>query len=220
MNGRALLILAFLLSACTKQQQSFIPVQGLGGSAVDSKVQQDLFLKTAANPKQLMISTWDDDGGEGRAELNGVVFADIFEEKAKRILDADYDHLKALGYKIFLTNLHFDNKLRSQWDVAVVKGYSDLDLLRKFGVSGPNYDITNAQVVAQAREWQKRMKLEFVAFENDRFEAKIVSSNYDVNRLADENYKLCPDVIEQGYGTREELLKGLREEKYLWCWWD
>jgi hypothetical protein len=38
--------------------------------------------------------------------------------------------------------------------------------------------------------------------------------------LAEEIYSMCPDVVDQGTGTVEELAREMKESKLLYFWWD
>lgn len=217
-----ILALFFLLS-CAEQEQQFLPVQIAPGNQIPIELQKKLFDQIKKNPVQLEVGNWIKKGKEFKKisrPINGVIFKGVYEDKARQIIKSESGKLKAQGYYIYLTNLNFDKAFRSLRDIAIVKGYDKYDLLKIYDVSGPNYDITNQQVIDQIKSWEKYIKIDFIAFEFDRFEGRIRSINYDISRLAKENYKLCPDVIEQGYETMDKLEKGLQNEKYIWCWWD
>jgi hypothetical protein len=218
-----LLACVLVLVACKSRRPEFAAVANGAGAAVDVETQRYLYEQTGRNPEQLTVMQMEEDGGsydEKEVNADGVVYKDIYEKKAQNIVERDGPELEKKGFALFVTNMHFDKKMKPKHDLAVTKGYSADDLLALYQVSGPNYNITSDQVIAQIKKWEEHMTLRFVAFENDRFEAKITSMDYDVRRFAQENYDLCPDVIEQGYGDMEALIRGLSTEKLLWCWWD
>ncbi len=42
----------------------------------------------------------------------------------------------------------------------------------------------------------------------------------DISKFTDEVYKFCPDVIDQGYESMNEMVKDYNNNKYFWLWWD
>ncbi len=214
---------ALILITCKARKPEFVSVTNGAGTAVNTETQRSLYELTGRNPEQLTVMRWEETDGqydEKEVPLNGVVYKGVYEKRAMDIIKSNYGEFDKRGYTLFLTNLSFDDEWKVMYDLAVAKGYSAHDLLELYQVSGPNYDITNEQVIEQIKKWEEHMTFRFITFDLDRFDALITSMDYDIRKLAQENYDLCPDVIEQGYDEMDELVKGLNQSKLLWCWWD
>jgi hypothetical protein len=42
----------------------------------------------------------------------------------------------------------------------------------------------------------------------------------DLDAFSKEVYKFCPDSVDQGVGTVENLKPAIKEMNGLWLWWD
>ena len=219
-----LVLLSKLLILNVVSAESFIAVTTGPGLEIDASLQEFVFEQIKQNPSPLIVETdvWSENGNCSikRNEMRGVVYHGLPEKKANHILETIREKWKTKGYNQYKTNLSFDDNWNPVYDLAIVNGYSDYELLKIYNVSGINYDITNEYVIDQIRAWRKNIDMHFVTFDHARFEAKIDKLNYDTKILATENYALCPDVIDQGYNSMEELIQGISESGYLWCWWD
>ncbi len=218
----ALLLACFTLSPLLAD--SFIAVSTVPGAEIETKLQKFVFEQTGQNPRPLIVETdiLDESGSWAieRNEMRGVIYHSLPGKTADSIIESIRGKWKAQGYSSYKTNLSFDDSWSALYDLAIVKQYSDYELLKIYDVSGINYDITNEKVIDQIQAWRKGIDIYFVTFDHSRFEAKIIGLNYDTKTLAKENYELCPDVIEQGYDSMENLIRGINQTKLLWCWWD
>ncbi len=217
-------LLAFCLIPSLAMAEIFNAVSIGPGAEIDPNIQKFVFDQTQKNPTPLVVESdvFDENGNWAirRNELRGVIYLALPEEISDQLIRSIRNNWKNLGIGAHKTNLSFDDNWNPIYDLAVVKGYTDYELLEIYYVSGVNYDITNEKVLSQIRKWQESIDMYFVTFDDSRFEAVITDFKYDFTKLAQENYDLCPDVIEQGYGSMEMLIKGLKESNYLWCWWD
>ena len=48
----------------------------------------------------------------------------------------------------------------------------------------------------------------------------MLPSNQEMQSFAQEMYEFCPDIVEQGTGSIEELIEEIKETKKLALWWD
>jgi hypothetical protein len=217
------IIIAGLLIAfsCTKDRGGFVPIITGQGGRIPVEIQKDLYDKTGKNPSQATVEKWSEkEKRTKKIKLRGVVVLDLAEEVATETVRGMSKEISDRGYYPHLTNLHFDKEMKALNDLVIVKGYDKYDLLKLYDVSGVNYDVSNEDVISQIKKWERYMEIKIEAFDNDRFEGRITRNNYSIEKLAEENYRLCPDVIDQGYESRDELEKALRSEKFIWCWWD
>ncbi|NNJ25930.1 DUF4253 domain-containing protein [Alienimonas chondri] len=73
--------------------------------------------------------------------------------------------------------------------------------LRDAGTAGPNYGVTNEQVVDRLAEWDRKFGLDLSDIDRNRVVVQFRSTPADVAPLADELYRLCPDLIDQHYAA-------------------
>ena len=54
----------------------------------------------------------------------------------------------------------------------------------------------------------------------DWFEAAFETPPKDYTKFAREVYAFCPDIVDQGAGSVEELAKEIERTKSVYLWWD
>jgi hypothetical protein len=48
----------------------------------------------------------------------------------------------------------------------------------------------------------------------------VLPTDQEMKSFAQEMYDFCPDIVEQGSGSIEELIEEIKETKKLALWWD
>ena len=129
--------------------------------------------------------------------------------------------------------------------MALVKGKTDLDILKWRKTDGINHGIDNPALVAKLEEWQQ--KYDFVLWgcgsdwlqiffihEMPQYDYQLGASNkkyYEKYKLweertpkfkkfADEVAEFCPDLITQVYGSKTKLINGMKAINGVYFWWD
>lgn len=105
-------------------------------------------------------------------------------------------------------------------EVAVVATKDDIEYLKIIRTSGINNDLTAEDVLKKYIEWKSVYDLKLLGAGRDWLEAKIVNDNVNWTDFANKVYKFCPDVVDQGTGTVEELKSEMRKLTTLYLWWD
>lgn len=103
--------------------------------------------------------------------------------------------------------------------IAVLKSddYAYLAIIRTDGI---NYDLEHPQVMARYRLWNERYGLKLVGAGQDWLEAEFVNPPKDMQSFAEEVYKFCPDVVDQGTGDVQSLAREMASSKSVYLWWD
>jgi hypothetical protein len=57
-------------------------------------------------------------------------------------------------------------------------------------------------------------------FTSDWAEANFIQKPTNMTKFAQELYEFCPDVVDQGAGSIEELEKEMNAFDILYLWWD
>lgn len=153
---------------------------------------------------------------EGAAKAIGLFF-NTKEETAEGQLFKLQTELKPLGALAFITERE-DKKA----SVAIVMWNDQFDILKIQQTNGENYDISNNDVVVKLKEWHNRYSFTIIGADHDWVEANFIElpiSN-DLKSFAKEIYQFCPDIVDQGTGSLEDLIEELEESKKLFFWWD
>lgn len=147
---------------------------------------------------------------------NGITFS-TDQERAKKIILQLKDSLKAKGYRIFLSEMHFGY---SPDQVAIIKTKDQFDILRVKQTDGINYGLDNNAVITQLKKWHEMYPFEITGADLDWMEAEFIQQPKDMLEFAKEVYKFCPDVVEQGTETVERLAQEMKRSNTLYLWWD
>lgn len=150
--------------------------------------------------------------------LNGLVFTETNEKSYDLVLSLK-DKFKSKGYSIFLleNNFNINNKPDC---LGVLKTTDKYEVLNQIATDGINYDITNDSLISIIKTFDKQYSLELIGASGDWCEFIIHNEPQSWMKFAEEVYKVCPDIVDQGTGTVEALADEMKETKRLYFWWD
>jgi hypothetical protein len=83
--------------------------------------------------------------------------------------------------------------------------------IRQAGTSGPNFDIDNAVVLAELTRWQSLCTFTVTAARGDGADIEFTTLPKDMDAFAQDLYKFCPDLVDQGTGCLHEMLEAMEE---------
>ena len=129
--------------------------------------------------------------------------------------DNPKDYFKEKGYQLF----YFDDD-DHKFYLGAIKSNDEMDILRWRGTNGINYDHTNQDIINKLEEWGKENPVRIVGVSFDWILFNFEHPVKDVEQLAKEVYDFCPDVVEQGVGTMDELKHFIKKENGIYLWWD
>ena len=193
------------------------------GLNIDSKLLSDIKNDIKKEPIDLNREVWNYDrqGNEEHYFLNkGLVFKFVNEQKAHSIFNKYHDKVIEGNNYIFLTNMDFDESYNTYYDIVIIDVSDPFKLIEQIGTNGVNYDIYNPDVVKKLKEWNDQVNFKFVVIDVSRIHAYMKRLPNDINKFSLEVYEFCPDVIDQGYSSMEEMISDYKENKYFWLWWD
>lgn len=150
--------------------------------------------------------------------LPGIVFNET-EDNAYELIYKLKDSLRGKGYTIFKVELTGEAGNRKH-SIGIVRETDPYRILRYMETDGINYDITNDSLITVIKDLDKKYQLELIGASGDYCEFIIHRPPADWNQLAKEVYAICPDTVEQGVGSVEELARELRQNRRLYFWWD
>lgn len=92
--------------------------------------------------------------------------------------------------------------------------------LAAMGTSGVNCGIGPGYLVEWLQGLEEIQPFVLLGIGHDLVAGRFLSPIVDPEGLAQEMYELCPDIVDQGTGTVEELAESLAESDSLFLWWD
>lgn len=150
--------------------------------------------------------------------LQGLVFEEV-SSKSYDLVFTLKDDFKAKGYSIFLLENNFNIENRPD-HVAVLKTTDKYTVLKQIATDGINFDIDNDSLLSIIKTFDKKYSLELIGASGDWCEFIIHNEPKSWKEFADEVYKVCPDVVDQGTGTIDALANEMRKTRRLYFWWD
>ena len=164
---------------------------------------------------------YDKDGNEDNYTLDkGVIFKFVEEQKANSIFDKYYDKVVAGKNYLFLSNMDFDDDYNSYYDIIIMDGVDPFKIIEQIGTNGVNYDVYNQDIIKKLKKYDAQVGFKFVVIDVARIHAYMNKLPDDLSKLTADIYEFCPDVIDQGYGSMEEMITDYKDNKYFWLWWD
>jgi hypothetical protein len=123
------------------------------------------------------------------------------------------------GYFLFRSDQNFD--LGGEPDRVAVVPYADqFEALRQVGTNGWNYDIGPDSVVGWLQGLARDEPFLITGLGYDWVSGRFIGPLRDAASLARRFYAFCPDIVDQGTGSAENLVRELRRRHALYCWWD
>jgi hypothetical protein len=157
---------------------------------------------------------FDDDGYQIIAP--GIVVS-VPEDKAENIFTGLRHRLKPLHYTAFIVEMNDAIKV---YKIGVLKGTDQYEILRIMHTDGDDYDISNQDVIDWLKELEQKTPFNIIGADSDWVEIEFTTLPKDLKALAEAVYDFCPDAVDQGTGSVDELAKEIKQTKRLLLWWD
>ncbi|MBP6384992.1 MAG: DUF4253 domain-containing protein [Pseudarcicella sp.] len=146
--------------------------------------------------------------------FNGIYFETV-EKNADVFLLNMKPKFKEKGYLIFLFRSD-DNKA----NIAVIKGHDELDILRYRRTDAMNYNLESKDIVKKVSEWKAKYGVTIIGCGINWLHIIFDKLPRDMDAFSKDVYSFCPDSVDQGTGSIEELKKAIIEMNGVWLWWD
>ena len=105
-------------------------------------------------------------------------------------------------------------------ELAAAPGRDQFDILRAAATDGANYDLQTEDIVKELQAWDREFGIDIRRAESDTVQLRLKKLPKNVKAFAQRVYKFCPDIVEQGVGSVEELEKAIVKDKMVYLWWD
>lgn len=149
----------------------------------------------------------------------GVYFTCSEQEAEKIVLDLQ-SRLQHSGCLAFISERDYSQGEKTK--IAIIKGTDQFEILKVMQTNGENYDVSNADVISKLTQWNKQHPFTIIGANLDWVEAnfEVAPTDQEIISLAEETYDFCPDVVDQGTESVEELIKEMKESQKIILWWD
>lgn len=151
-----------------------------------------------------------------KKKVNGI-YIEVNEKETIKILTTLRDKINPLGYFVFVSEKNYGYE---QDRIGVIKSKDQYDIIRIEHTDGINYDINSQDVINKLKEWEKKYPFHIIGADYDWVEIEFKELPNDINLFTNEVYEFCPDIIDQGSGSVEELSKEIKQTNTLLLWWD
>ncbi len=146
----------------------------------------------------------------------GALILTLAAQKDSTLLKEGLDHFRALGYLAFEP----DGSTSEPQRLVCLPSSRWQDAVAVMGTNGVNFGIGPGTIVQWLEDLETRQPFELFTVTSDRLCGRFLTPIDNPNKLASEMAEFCPDLIEQGCGTVEELALSLSESDLLYFWWD
>ncbi len=230
-----LLILLLIISSCQSNTEKEKEVKSdsekieiktkinMNGITLDKQILSQIEKELSKKPIPLNREVWkfDKNGGEENYTLDtGIVFKFVKENIAHSIFNKYHNEILEGGNYLFLTNMDFDEKSNTHYDIVIINESDQLRIVELIGTHGINYDLFNQDIIQKLKEWHQEVQFKIEVIGEDRVHAYLLKEPNDYSKFTAEVYDFCPDVIDQGYGSMKNMVADYRANRYFWLWFD
>ncbi|GCC53520.1 DUF4253 domain-containing protein [Chryseotalea sanaruensis] len=149
-------------------------------------------------------------------KIGGISF-NASEDMAFELIQKLRKKFREKGHFIYISEM---NSGYSPEEVTILKTDDMFDLIRFEGTNGVNHDIFTEDIIEKLTEWHHAYGLDIVASGFDVVQAYYENTPTDLNKHSEDLYEFCPDIVDQGSGTLEELQLSITRTQQLYLWWD
>lgn len=132
-------------------------------------------------------------------------------DKGVEILDLIRNELKGKDYFIFM---------ESSQTVGIIKGQDQTKIIEIMGTEGPNYDISNKDVINFFKAWKGKYNFNIVYADDSSVSIELNQLPKNLDLFANEVYDFCPDTVDSGSESIEGLIEEIKLTNGVSFWWD
>lgn len=190
--------------------------QSQNSSKLASLQQASVFFQDAFEVQVRDYSTFDFGRQKDKTNISFV----LPEKKAKASILKIQDVL-ADGLTAFIGTTNWLGEQRPEGVEVVIANIKDkFDVLAMARSNGINHGIDTKTLAAHLRQLDKALDIRIFHAESDTVGFSYIHAPQNYKVLAEALYKLCPDLVDQGFGNIAALQAGLEKEKLIYLWWD
>lgn len=215
-----------IASSVTSSATTSVVSKGLGSQAALSPVAEELAKLINFDRQVLMIVKAETqehiqrligyDENDYQIIAPGIAVA-VPKDKTDHVLASLRKKLAPLKYMPFIVELNAGRKLDK---IGVIKGTDQYEILRIMHTDGSDYNISNQDVIDRLKEWGKIATFDIIGADSDWVELEFKTLPRDLKAFVDEVNDFSPDAVDQGPGSKAEMLKEIQRTNRLFLSWD
>ena len=151
-------------------------------------------------------------------EVSGGVSFDVPHNKVEAGLRQAHTDLLSKGFYLFRYEQNFDINGKAD-KVGLLPTTDFYAVMAVMETNGDNYGIGTAGVIAWMKELQQEQPFILTGIGFDYLEGHFTGTVKDPSALAKRMYQFCPDIVDQGTESVNNLAREL-EKGALYFWWD
>ena len=156
----------------------------------------------------------------GRDPDGGAISVLVDESKAVAMLSALRKELPD-GLVAFIGTTHsLANPPARGAELVIGRGSGPIDILHIAQTDAVNYNMSNEDLKRRLAAWHKVYGIDIWQAETDTIQLRFIRMPRDLQSFAKEVYEFCPDIVDQGVGTRKALEADIQKRNGLYLWWD
>lgn len=105
-------------------------------------------------------------------------------------------------------------------EVVVALGDNQFDSVRIAATDAVNYDMDTDDLVKKLQEYDAQYGIDIFHAESDTIQFRFEQLPSDLPAFCEDLYQFCPDIVDQGVGSVEELEKVIADSSVVYLWWD
>jgi hypothetical protein len=105
-------------------------------------------------------------------------------------------------------------------EIVVAKGGSQFDILRVARSDAINYGMETEALIEKLTEYDRQYGIDILHAETNTIEFALSRLPHDLTAFCQDLYEFCPDIVDQGTGTVEDLEAEIRDNEVVYLWWD
>jgi len=150
--------------------------------------------------------------------VTGFIFTASSANSNEIITDL-YNDFQADGYTIFYLNRNFGIGSKPD-NIGILKTVDKYQILKQVQTDGINWGIDTDSLINLIKVFDQKYSLQLIGASGDWCEFLIKAEPENWLTFANEAYKVCPDIVDQGSQTVEKLAAEMKQTKRLYFWWD
>lgn len=192
------------------------PLGGSKSDVVNRTHAVELLARATGAGKVRHYSTYD----FGRAKDERCASVVVPEEEAEALVFLLRNELES-GLVAFVgTSRWLGDEEHEGVEVVVGPGESQFAILQLARSDAVNYGMGTAEIAAKLKEYDEAFGIDIRRAETDTIAFDLLGWPRDLAAFAGAVYEFCPDIVDQGVGSVEELREAIEATGRVYLWWD
>ncbi len=151
-------------------------------------------------------------------ELEGGFYINVRTNKRKEIdVEALQNDFLERDCFVFQCDRSIDDLPHTLWILPTTDKY---EAIAAMGTNGCNCGIGTGYVLEWLRELEEEQPFVITSIRGDLLSGRFLTPIQDPEELAERMYEFCPDIVDQGCESVENLADSLKTSDNLYFWWD